>query len=116
MTVEAEDAKGLFYQDLPDDVALALGKDLRPQSLGVFWSTTSYAAWKHIPTTYVICEQDTPSTVAAAGYLVSTAQATEGSKIDKVLKRQVGHSPFLSQPEWTVQMLMEEAGEGLAQA
>ncbi|KAL8651748.1 MAG: hypothetical protein Q9210_003079 [Variospora velana] len=116
VTVDPEDAKGLFYQDLPDDVALALGKDLRPQSLGVYWSTTSYAAWKRIPTTYIICEDDTPSTVAAAGYLVSSAQAAEGSKIDKVLRHKVGHSPFLSQPEWTAQMLMEEAGEGAAQA
>lgn len=115
MIVEPEDAKGLFYQDLPDDVVSELAKDLRPQSLGVFWSTTSYAAWKHVPTTYVICEDDTPSTVAAAGYLLSTAQAAEGSKVDTVVKRKVGHSPFLSQPEWTASMLREAAGEKLGQ-
>lgn len=113
--VEPEDAKGLFYQDLPDDVVSELAKDLRPQSLGVFWSTTSHAAWKHVPTTYVICEDDTPSTVAAAGYLLSTAQAAEGSKVDTVVKRKVGHSPFLSQPEWTASMLREAAGEKLGQ-
>lgn len=111
VTVEPEDAKGLFYQDLPDDVALTLGKDLRPQSLDVYWSTTSFAAWKHIPTTYVICEDDKPSTVAAVTYLVSNAQAADGNKIDRVLRHKVGHSPFLSQPDWTAGMLMEEAGQ-----
>lgn len=113
MIVEPGDAKGLFYQDLEDDAVMELAKDLRPQSLGVFWSTTSYAAWKHIPTTYVICENDTPSTVAAAGYLLSSAQAVEESKVDTVVKRKVGHSPFLSQPEWTVDMLRKSAGERL---
>ena len=68
-----------------------------------------------MPTTYVICENDTPSTVVAAGYLLSSAQATEGNKIDSVVKRKVGHSPFLSQPEWTVSMLREAAGENLEQ-
>jgi len=113
--VESEDAKDLFYQDLPNHVAASLAEELRPQSLGVFWSTTSFAAWKHIPTTYVICEDDTPSTVVAAGYLLSSVQAMEGNKIDTVVKRKVGHSPFLSQPEWTVNMLREAAGEKLSQ-
>lgn len=88
---------------------------LRPQSLGVFWSTTSFAAWQHVPTTYVICENDSPSTVQAAGYLLSSAQATEGSKVDTVVKQQVGHSPFLSQPEWTADMLRKAAGENIGQ-
>ena len=113
MVIEPEDVKGLFYQDLQDDVVRELAKDLRPQSLGVFWSTTSYAAWKHVPTTYVICEDDTPSTVVAANYLLSSAQAVEGNKVDTVVRHKVGHSPFLSQPEWTVKMLREAAGEKL---
>ncbi|KAL8947424.1 MAG: hypothetical protein Q9222_006292 [Ikaeria aurantiellina] len=116
VTVEPEDAKGLFYQDLSNEAALDLAKHLRPQSIGVYWSKTSYAAWKHIPTTYVICEDDSPSTVAAAGYLVSSAQKAEGSKVDRVLRHQVGHSPFLSQPEWTAQMLMGEVGKEPQQA
>lgn len=110
--MKPEHAKGLFYQDLPDDVALDLAKDLRPHSLGVFWSATRCATWKHIPTTYVICEDDAASTVAAAGYLVSGAQAADESTVDKVLKHKVGHSPFLSLPEWIARLLMEEAGEG----
>ena len=73
MIVEPDHAKGLFYQDMPDDAVSELAKDLRPQSLGVFWSKSTYAAWKHVPITYVICEDDTPSTVAAANYLLFSA-------------------------------------------
>ena len=111
MEVDPGNAKSMFYQDLPDDAVGELAKDLRPQSLGVFSSTTSYASWKHVPTTYVICEDDIPSTVIAAGFLLSSAQAAEGSKVDTVVKRKAGHSPFLSQPEWTVSMFREAAGE-----
>ena len=114
MTVEPQDVKGLIYQDLPDDAVHELVMDMRPQSLGVFWSKTTFAPWQHVPTTYVVCENDHPFSVAGANYLISSAQATEGSKLDTVVKRQVGHCPFLSQPEWTADMLREAAGEDIA--
>ena len=111
--MEPEDAKGLLFQDLQDDVAKEVARTLRPQSLGPLWSTTSFAAWKHVPTTYVICEDYIPSTVAAAGFLVSSAQATEGNKVDTVVKIKAGHSPMLSQPERTAHVLRQAAGEKL---
>ena len=111
MTVGLEDAKDLLYQDLPDDVVGKWAAELRPQSLGVYWSTTSYAAWRYIPTTYVVCKKDVPSTVAAAEWLLKSVQDAGNHKIDTVIRRDVGHSLFLSQPEWTVSMLREAAGE-----
>lgn len=109
MTVGPEDAKDLFYQDLSDDAVSKLAAKLRPQSLGVFWSTTSYAAWRHIPTTYVICLKDTPTTVTAVDGLLALVRSTDNHKLDTVIKREVGHSPFISQPEWTAEMLKEAA-------
>lgn len=109
MTVSPEDAKDLFYQDVSDDVVSQLAAKLRPQSLGVYWSTTSFAAWRHIPTTYVICLKDTPSTVAAVHGLLAHVRSTDNHKLDNVIEREVGHSPFLSQPEWTAEMLKEAA-------
>ena len=50
-----------------------LAKDLRPQSLGSFWSTTTYAAWRDIPTTYILCTKDKPTTVGFARRLVDAA-------------------------------------------
>lgn len=72
-------------------------------------SVTTHAAWRIIPTTYILCMNDKPSTVAAAQYLIETAKASGEHKIDNVIKHNVGHSPFISQPEWLAKRLIEEA-------
>ncbi|ORY07251.1 Alpha/Beta hydrolase protein [Clohesyomyces aquaticus] len=109
ITVLPEDVKGLMYQDVSDEEALEVAKTLVPQSLGGFWCTTTYAAWRYIPTTYVVTLKDKPSTVVAAEYLVKTAMEIEPNCVEKVIRREVGHAPFWSQAEWTVEMLAEEA-------
>ena len=117
MTVDDfDDAKALMYQDLPDDIVAKVFAELRPQSLGVYWSTTTFAAWRHIPTTYVICQKDVPSTVAAVDSMLSSVQATDNHKLDKIIERDAGHSAFLSQPEWVAEILREAAGERIDQA
>lgn len=105
-----EDAKDLFYQDLDDETVAELVKDLQPQSFSSFWSRTTYAARRYMPTTYILCMGDKPSTVVAAQYLIDTAKASGENKIDNVIKHNVGHSPFISQPEWLSETLVEEAG------
>ena len=99
----------MFYQDLDDSTVAELGKDLQPQSFGAFWSTTTYAAWRHIPTTYIICTADKPSTVVAAQYLVDSAKASGAHMIDNVIKVDAGRSPFIIMPGWTAGVLAEEA-------
>jgi hypothetical protein len=89
----------MFYQDLDDDNVAELVKDLRLRSFWAFWSTTTYAAWRYVPTTYFICEADRPSTVLAAQYLVDSARAGGQYKIDNVVRVEAGHSPFISMPE-----------------
>lgn len=98
----------MFYQDLDEATIEELVKDLRPQSFASFWSTTTYAAWRHIPTTYILCTGDKPSTVVAAQHLIDTAKASGENKIEKVIKHKAGHSPFISQPEWLAKTLVEE--------
>lgn len=100
----------MFYQDLDDDTVAELAKDLQPQSFGAFWSTTTYAAWRHIPTTYILCTADVPTTISAAQYLVDSAKASGPHKIDNLIKVDAGHSPFISKPEWIASTLIEEAG------
>jgi hypothetical protein len=106
--VRPEDAKEMFYQDLDDETISRLVQDLRPQSLASFWSTTTHAAWRDIPTTYVLCLKDKSTTVAAARYLVSSAKASGPHKIDKVIEVDSGHSPFYSKAEWTARTLIAE--------
>jgi pimeloyl-ACP methyl ester carboxylesterase len=107
--VHPKDAKNFFYQDIPDEDVVEFVKDLQPQSLGAFWSTTTHAAWRYIPTTYIICTADVPSTVAAAQYLVDSAKASGVHMIDNVVKVDAGHFPFISKPQWTARLFIEEA-------
>jgi hypothetical protein len=100
----------MFYQDLDDATVADLAKDLLPQSLGAFWSTTTHAAWRIIPSTYILCLGDKPTTVVAAKYLIDSAKASGPHKIDNVIEFDVGHSPFISKPEWTAATLIKEAG------
>ncbi|EMR63016.1 putative prolyl aminopeptidase protein [Eutypa lata UCREL1] len=109
VTVRPEDAKDMFYQDLDDETIAKLVKDLHPQSFGAFWSTTTYAAWRYIPTTYILCMEDKPTTVVAAQYLIDSAKASGTHKIDNVIKMNAGHSPFISKPDWTAETLIKES-------
>ncbi|KAI1270037.1 alpha/beta-hydrolase [Xylariaceae sp. FL1019] len=107
--VSAEDAKDFFYQDFADDEIVDLAKDLHPQSLGSFWSKTEHAAWRIIPTTYVLTLKDNPSFVVAARHLVETARASGDHKIDNVIEVESGHSPFINMPDWVAETLIREA-------
>jgi hypothetical protein len=100
----------MFYQDLDDATAADLVKDLLPQSFGAFWSTTTHTAWCIIPTTYILCLGDKPTTVVAARYLIDSAKASGPHKIDNVIEVHAGYSPFVSKPEWTAEALIKEAG------
>ncbi|ROV89595.1 hypothetical protein VMCG_09926 [Cytospora schulzeri] len=111
VTVRPEDAKFMFYQDLDEETVAELAKDLQPQSVGAFWSTvpTTFAAWRYIPSTYIICTEDRPSTILASQYMIDGAIASGKHKIDSVIRVDTGHSPFVSRPEWTVETLIREA-------
>jgi hypothetical protein len=111
--VRPEDVRDMFYQDLDNGTVAELVKDLQTRSFGAFWSTTTHAAWRYIPTTYVICNADKPSTVLAAQYLVDAARASGQHKIDNVVRVDAGHSPSISMPEWTAGLLIEETGRSI---
>jgi hypothetical protein len=70
---------------------------LLPQSLGVFWSRTTFAAWRQIPTTYVLCGQDQNVTVEYAEMMIQAAKDSGPHMIDCVERCEgAGHEVFLS--------------------
>ena len=111
ITIHPEDAKRMFYQDMDDEAVAELAKELQPQSFVAFWSTTTHAAWRHIPTTYILCTSGVPATIAAAQYLVDSAKASGLHRIDNLIKIDTGYSPFISKPKWTANTLIEEASK-----
>ena len=111
-TVSVGDAKSQFFYDLPDDEASRWAtEEVKPQSLGVFWSKTTYAAWRHIPTTYLICTNDRVVPLAAAEGMIAAARQIQLTAFDVVEKVESGHFPMLSKMEETVAVLRRAAGE-----
>ncbi|KAF8865736.1 alpha/beta-hydrolase [Acephala macrosclerotiorum] len=107
-----EKAVNVLYNDLPKAEAEYWASQLLPQSIGVFWSKTTYAAWRYIPSTYVLCGKDQSITLPYAEMILKAARDSKPNAIDTVEKcEDAGHSVMLSQPEWTATMLRKAAGE-----
>ena len=70
-------------------------------------SKVTYAPWKHVPSTYILCDQDATMGVPPQQKLVAPER---GGKWN-VVHLDAGHSPFLSMPEKVEQIIREAAGE-----
>jgi hypothetical protein len=102
----------VFYNDLSRTTAEYWAAQLLPQSIGVFWSRTTYAAWRYIPSTYVLCGRDQSITLPYGEMILQAAQESQPNMIDAVEYCDVaGHCVMLSQVQWTVDMLRRAAGE-----
>ena len=47
-----------FYNGLDTETAEVAVKALRPHSYRTFYSKLTYAAWRHVPSTYLVCTKD----------------------------------------------------------
>jgi pimeloyl-ACP methyl ester carboxylesterase len=84
-----------------------------PQSAGVYFSTQTYAAWKDIPSTYIIGDKDqshfSPTLV---DMMIKGAREIEPSAFDVVEHcKEGGHCLMISYPEWTADALRRAAEE-----
>jgi pimeloyl-ACP methyl ester carboxylesterase len=111
-----ETAAGL-YNDLAIEEAAYWVSKLQTQASAAFSSPAGYAAWKDIPTWYLICKQDkalNPDTQRAfvkeaREYLDQVGGAGTGEK--KLMSEEIdsSHSPFLSRPEETTAFIEKAA-------
>jgi pimeloyl-ACP methyl ester carboxylesterase len=90
----------LFHDCSGDDVAFALAR-LGPQSMGELQGEASQAAWRDVPSTYVVCTEDRG--------VPPSLQRALARRATKVVEWPTSHSPFLSRPELVADLL-----EGLA--
>lgn len=56
--MHAEDNENVFYNDVPDSIAQENKKTLLLHSPGSMRQAVTYAAFKHVPSTYIVCEKD----------------------------------------------------------
>jgi pimeloyl-ACP methyl ester carboxylesterase len=89
-TVDPDALAETFLQDCDAEVQDAARGRAAHQSVAVLEQPVSAAAWKDVPSTYLVCGDDlgTPA----------DRQRTFARRADAVVELQAGHHPFLSQP------------------
>ena len=92
----------VLYGDCPPEVAEAAGAKLTRQSVAAIATPQSGAAWKTVPSTYVICEQDRA--------VPPLAQEAMSARAGTVHRLPSSHSPFFSQPDEVARIVVEAAG------
>lgn len=111
-TVSLETAKKVFYHDLPEAKSEELSKKLLHQSLGVFVSTSTYAAWTDIPSTFLTSGNDRTPFGTLNQLMINICQQSVPTAFDIVEHcEEAGHCVMASFPSWTADALRRAAGE-----
>jgi pimeloyl-ACP methyl ester carboxylesterase len=97
----------IFYADVDEAIARDAIMRLGHQSLVALGQRVTRAAWRTVPSTYVVCEHDRALPVEA--------QDAMARRAGRVLRIPSSHSPFLSRPAQLAGILRAElADTGLA--
>lgn len=84
------DPERIFYADVEPAIAARAAARLRAQSLACLDAVLTAAAWRALPSSYLMCEQDQALPVPA--------QEMMSARTNIVERLASGHSPFLSHP------------------
>ncbi|KAK4899799.1 hypothetical protein LTR27_003065 [Elasticomyces elasticus] len=103
---KVKDAHSIFYNDVDPNVAETMTEQLMYQSHGHFTSKVTYAAWKHIPSAYIICTKD-----MAIPLHVQERMSTQPGSSFEIERLEASHTPFYSVPEETVRVVRKALGE-----
>lgn len=114
-TVEHEDAKKVFYNDMSPEDGDEWASRLVSESAGVYTSTVTYAPWRHIPSTYVVSTADeTGFVLPMLDFIIDSARAQTPSAFDVVETCQGGgHCLMISRPDWLTAVLRRAAGDSV---
>lgn len=101
--VEAMTPETVFFNDLDTTTADSAVSRLGYQSYASMRQELTEAAWKTIPSTYVICEADNAIPVVA--------QELMAQRADAVHRLKASHSPYLSQPAAVARLIRLSLGD-----
>lgn len=101
-----------FYNDLSPEQAKKYSSMLQPQSWLAYQQKTTYAAYKDIPTWYVVCSKDQAIPPPVQEVFVKMME-DDGARV-KTRTLNSSHSPFLSMPKETARCILEAAEEASA--
>jgi pimeloyl-ACP methyl ester carboxylesterase len=98
--IEMTDPVEILYGDVDPDLAQHAVAQLRLQSLAAVTQPLTEAAWRHHPSTYIVCETDSA--------LPLFVQETMAKRAEQVRRIQSSHSPFLSRPAELAALIREQ--------
>ncbi|WP_214368955.1 alpha/beta hydrolase [Pseudonocardia sp. H11422] len=98
--VDALRPREIFYADVDEATARASIAQLGHQSIVALGQPLTKAAWRTVPSTYVVCDQDNAIPVVA--------QEAMAQRSKRVLRLPASHSPFLSRPTELAKILRAE--------
>lgn len=91
-----------FFNDLHPDTARRASARLNPFSYRAVTQALTSAAWRSVPSTYIVCEKDP----------FGAAQEVFAARATHVRRLASGHSPFLSVPSGLCHLIEEAAASG----
>ncbi|KAG9194969.1 hypothetical protein G6011_00089 [Alternaria panax] len=100
---------GIFYNGLDDDEQKYWFEKIQSQAVKSFYAPATGAAWKEIPTCYLLCEEDECVPPSVQEKMVKAVEE-EGGEVE-ITRLKSGHSPFLSRADETVEWIRRVAGE-----
>jgi pimeloyl-ACP methyl ester carboxylesterase len=89
-TVRPDALAETFLQDCDSEIQREAMHKTARQSLSVLEQPVQSAAWRHVPSTYLVCGQDRGTHAAL--------QRKFAGRAGSVVELEAGHHPFLSQP------------------
>ncbi|MGA7812593.1 alpha/beta fold hydrolase [Caballeronia sp.] len=95
------DPRAVFFDDLPPDAAERAAARLKPFSVCVGNHSLTAAAWRTIPSTYIVTDRD--KAAPPAGQEILAARATYVRHLPS------GHLPLLSMPSALTDLIVEAA-------
>ena len=98
----AERSEEVLYGDCSPEVAAAAAARLSRQSVAAIATPQTAAAWRSLPSTYLICEED-----RAVPPHVQEAMAARASTVRRV---PTSHSPFFSRPDDVAGVVLQALG------
>ena len=103
VSIDPEQGVAAFYDDCDEEQSRQAVGRLRPQLFTAFPVLQEQPAWRHAPSTYVICKDDRAQH--------PDLQRLFAGRATHKVEWEGGHSPFLSQPDRVVSLLAKLADD-----
>jgi len=103
----AETAK-MICQDLPPKEGEAVVRDFAKHSAQSFGNELTYAGYKDIPASYLLCEEDKAGPPDFQREMIAMIEEASGRKVD-LTSIKSGHCPNLSAEKETIEWVLNVA-------